>query len=143
MCRSIVISMKKSVILTMCGVVIVGGGIFWAVQNFADGYLTRQGEAAQCGNPGATHTVTIAQNQMHPSQTIGALCDTLTITNTDNTVRRIAFGRHNQHQPYDGITEKSLKKGESFTVRLNQTGTYTLHDHLNEKVTGGFTVTKQ
>lgn len=117
--------------------------MFGAVQYFASDYLTKRGEAAQCGQPQAAHKITIAHDVMKPRQTAGKVCDTLTITNTDNTVRRIAFGRHNQHRAYDGVTEKSLKNGESFTVTLNQAGTYTIHDHLNEHVAGEFTVTKE
>lgn len=131
--------MKKSIVIA-CVVVIAGGGIFGVAGYFADKYLTTERKKSVCHEVGAVHHVSISGNAMNPQQTRAARCDTLTVTNNDATLRRIAFGQHDRHQAYDGVTEKILKKGESLTVTLNQTGTFTLHDHLHDEVTGEFTV---
>lgn len=131
--------MKKSIVIA-CVVVIAGGVIFGVAGYIADKYLTGEREKSLCHGVGAAHRVSISGNAMRPHQTRAARCDTLTITNNDTALRRIAFGQHDRHQAYDGVTEKVLKKGENLTVTLNQTGTFTLHDHLHDEVTGEFTV---
>ncbi len=67
-------------------------------------------------------------------------CDKLMITNKDNTAREIAFGLHSHHEAYDGVTERVLGKDDSFTVTLNQTGSFRWHDHLHDEIQGFFTV---
>lgn len=86
--------------------------------------------------------VTIWQNELHPAHTTAQLCDTLTITNADNTIRLMAFGAHDHHVPYDDITEQVLGRGQSLTLTLNQLGTYHYHDHLHDEIVGDFTVSE-
>lgn len=95
-----------------------------------------------CNHSQTTHIVIIQDNTTSPEHIEALLCDKLTITNNDDKLRYIAFGVHNEHITYDGITEKNLKKGESFTVTLNQSGSYIFHDHNQEEVEATFTVTK-
>jgi len=42
--------------------------------------------------------------------------------------------------PYDGVAERVLGKGQSFTITLNQAGNFHWHDHLHDEVEGYFTV---
>lgn len=91
---------------------------------------------------GAKHTVTIQSGEVIPYKTSASLCDTLTIQNLDPRPRLIAFGVHDRHEPYDGTTEKLLQKGDDLTVTLNQSGTFTFHDHLQAFVQGLFVVSK-
>lgn len=86
------------------------------------------------------HVVIIQNNLVIPENTRASLCDTLTIVNKDNVLREIAFGQHDNHQPYDGVLEKALDQNASFSVVLNQLGTYIFHDHLEDAVKGSFTV---
>lgn len=44
----------------------------------------------------------------------------LTIVNAGDRVRKMAFGIHDHHQSYNGVTEKLLKQGEQLTITLNQ-----------------------
>ncbi len=67
-------------------------------------------------------------------------CDTLTITNEDSEAREVAFGLHEDHVPYDGVSERVLGKGQSVLVTLNETGSFRWHDHLHDEVQGRFTV---
>ncbi len=144
-----VISMKKSLSTAIIiGVLGVAGSVGFATYYFANLYLTSNRTAASesarshCHGQHATYVVTIAGNVVTPQHTQAVWCDNLTIINADDTLREIAFGKHDKHETYDGVTQESLKKDASFSVVLNQLGTYTFHDHLNHDVAGDFTVTK-
>lgn len=117
--------------------VVFGGFIYLAADQ-----LVNKSTKDACSKTGKSITVTIKDDTFSETQINGQLCDTLTITNNDDKVRNIAFGVHDKHQPYDGVTEKLLKKDGSFTVTLNETGTFEVHDHLEEKTEATFTVTK-
>lgn len=98
-----------------------------------------------CGAPVAnaeSHSFMIMNGKSEPASVAGKLCDSLTITNMDSVAREVAFGPHDNHVAYDGVAERVLNAGQSFTVTLNQTGTFHWHDHLHEEVQGYFTVTK-
>jgi plastocyanin len=112
---------------------------------FVSSYLSSQAHSAAnglsaCPKVGINHTVTIRNDMAVPQHTQAALCDTLTITNTDDEVRLIAFGPHSHHQAYDGITEELVGQGQSVKVTLNKSGTYPFHDHIHDEMTGDFTV---
>lgn len=96
--------------------------------------------AATCHSKGVDHLVVIKNNAAKPTHIDGRLCDTLTVTNTDDVLRYMAFGRHDEHVAYDGISEKTVSKDQSFTVTLNQTGSFKFHDHLHDEISGTFTV---
>ena len=95
-----------------------------------------------CAHKGTDHKVIIKNGSVAPAHIDGKLCDTMSVTNTDNVLRYIAFGRHDEHQPYDGITEKTIEKDQGFTVTMDEVGSYKFHDHLHDEVQGTFTVTR-
>jgi hypothetical protein len=117
--------------------VAIGGTIF-VVANF---YLSKPTVVSECKTAGKNHSVTIQNDTFSEKQINAVKCDTLTITNTDDKVRLIAFGEDTQHEPYDGVSEKQLQKDDSFTIALNRTGTYEVHDHLQDETQAFFTVT--
>jgi hypothetical protein len=123
---------------------IAGGGlVFSAAYASTDQYLNDQRDqtsAKACNGAHATYNITIRDSALLPEHTDAKRCDTLIVTNTDNQVRLIAFGVHERHVAYNGITERLLKQNQSLTVTLDQPGTYTLHDHNQENVEGSFTV---
>jgi hypothetical protein len=86
------------------------------------------------------HKVTIENDIVSPLHTTATKCDTLTITNLDTTRRDIAFGVHDKHIAYDGISEQALIKDQSLTVTLVQTGDFIFHDHMHDEVRGTFSV---
>jgi len=86
------------------------------------------------------HKVVIQDGKVSDDQVNGRLCDTVTFTNKDNLAREIAFGSHEHHVPYDGVAERVLGKGQSFTITLNQAGNFHWHDHLHDEAEGYFTV---
>lgn len=120
-------------------VAIISASTFWIGKNAAKS-KSQRAEIVDCQNKGEFHAVEIKNNQAIPALTKAKLCDKLTIVNKDDKLRLMAFGNHNAHIKYNGITEKTLKKDESLSVTLNQAGTYIFHDHLQEEVGGQFIV---
>jgi plastocyanin len=89
---------------------------------------------------GRAYHATIRNARVSSALVAAKRCDTLTITNEDTAAREVAFGIHDHHVPYDGVSERVLNKGQSLTVTLDQTGTFRWHDHLHDEVEGRFTV---
>jgi hypothetical protein len=102
-------------------------------------YLSNNSDKC-ANNTGNEHIVIIKDNIMSPSATTAKLCDKLTIVNEDEVQRIIAFGQHDNHISYDGITEKEISKDQRFSVTLNELGDYLFHDHDQEEVSGTFLV---
>jgi plastocyanin len=94
------------------------------------------------GRPNAcvVHQITIKNNTVSPGSTSGHLCDKLTFTNSDNVNREIAFGPHEHHVSYDGVSERIIGKNQSFSITLNKVGKYQFHDHIHDSVLGYFNV---
>ena len=137
--------MKIKPILLLVSALAGAGIVVWLVAFAANSFLAaeskpKQPETVSCTTHGDDHHVVIKDDK--PSQTviIGRLCDTLTITNDDAVIREMAFGPHEDHQVYDGVTVKLLEKNQSFTVVMDKTGTYHFHDHIHDEVAGDFTV---
>ncbi len=105
---------------------------------------------AQTGNQKArcssvaqpVHKVIIKDDKANPSHVVALQCDTLTFVNEDSSIKLVAFGPHEHHISYDGISEKALEPGQSFSVKLVQTGTFHFHDHISDTAQGSFTVNK-
>lgn len=89
-----------------------------------------------------THQVVFKDSHVSPEFTDGKLCDKITITNQDNVTREVAFGAHDKHGSYDGVTEKFLNQNQSFTLSFNKVGMFHFHDHIHDEVMGYFNVTR-
>lgn len=129
--------LKRNIILIIVAILLVAGALAALFHN--------SGNASTniCNNKtGVTHQVVIQNSQVQPQRTYGKLCDKMTITNRDNIQRLIAFGPHEHHTPYDGVTERLLSQNQSLTVTLNQAGNFRFHDHIHDVVQGYFTVSK-
>ena len=125
---------------SVLGVILIAVLVYLFV-SFPSATASGQAQApVACHTIGVHHTVTIASGIVQPPNIQAKLCDSLTIVNTDNTVRAMAFGPHTQHIPYDGVTFKLLNQGQSMTITLNQAGLFEYHDHLNPEVGGQFKV---
>ncbi len=112
-------------------------GTFWLGKNATK---HEKADIVECTQAGAEHTVEIKNSEVIPQYVDAKVCDKLTIINRDDKLRLIAFGVHDEHIYYDGITEKALKKDQSLSATLNQTGIYLFHDHIEDKVQGQFNV---
>ena len=136
--------MKRLIAAGIVALVLVSAGTVL----LATKYLTAQSNAASPANAKCQagqhndHLVLIKNNAMVPEHTQASLCDKLTIVNKDSTLRLVAFGPHEHHVAYDGVTERPLEPGESLTIVLIQPGTYGFHDHLEDIAQGTFTVTR-
>jgi plastocyanin len=132
-------NLKSSLVLiAFLGVIFLGVfGTFWVGKN-----ATRheKAEVVECTVQAAGHTVEIKDGKVIPQYLDAKVCDKLTIINRDDRLRLIAFGVHDDHIYYNGITEKVLKKDQSLSVTLNQTGVYLFHDHIQDEVQGQFNV---
>lgn len=93
-----------------------------------------------CQTIKANHKVTIKNGQVTPLHTTAQLCDTLTFINEDSDPRDITFGEHPAHETYAGESELIVRKGQSKTLTLSESGTFKFHDHLQPDVAGDFTV---
>jgi hypothetical protein len=94
------------------------------------------------GKKQIVHTVIVKGDTVSPVHTEARQCDSLTITNLDDKERLVAFGKHDSHISYDGVSERVLGRGQSLTVSLGQAGTFLFHDHAQDSVKGTFTVTR-
>lgn len=117
---------------------IIGGGLIYAASTH---FLNKDTASNACKTTGRNFSVTIHDDAFSEKQINGHVCDTLTITNSDDKIRNISFGEHDKHESYDGVTEKLLKKDEKFTITFDKTGTYEVHDHLEDETQAFFTVT--
>src|ERR1700712_28544 len=121
--------MKRKLIYTSAIVVLVAfmaAGVI-AVSKTNQDKTSADAVVSCAGKTGQSHQVMIMDDKATPTNTTGKLCDTLTITNHDDITRLVAFGPHEDHIPYDGVADKILLQGQSFTVTLNATGNYRFH----------------
>jgi plastocyanin len=122
--------------------VVAAAALVFASRAAASWYLSLSAtnDTVNCAKAGAGHFVVIHNSQADPAATTGTLCDTLTIINKDPKLRVMAFGPHDHHIAYDGVTEQTLAENQSMTITFNKLGTYTFHDHVDDSSIGTFTV---
>lgn len=127
---------------------VLGAVILTAVTIFGAIWIshaeTRKAEAAypKCMGNHVVHTATIQDDKVVPQHTVAKRCDTLTIVNLDDQDRIIAFGQHEHHTAYDGVTERYVNQNGKFSVTLVQPGNFRFHDHEQDEVQGTFKVTR-
>jgi hypothetical protein len=134
--------MKK--VLLLIGVVCIIGGAVAITATAASTYLSKntEGSSGSCqGVSSQNHTLTITNDTASTNHIAAKYCDTLTVINRDDRLRSMAFGVHDQHRAYAGVTEKILAQDQSFTVTLDEIGSFLIHDHQQESVGSSFTVT--
>ena len=135
--------MKKIRAIGLLALILLAGiAVYLAAHSVAD-HLAAKAPAFKnqvCRQSGHMHYVSIENSVVKPQHTAAKLCDKLTIVNNDTRVRFMAFGKHDNHHPYDGVVGKVLDKAQRFTVSLDKPGTYRFHDHLDNKAQGTFTV---
>ena len=127
------------VILPVIGVAAIAAIAGYGVVN-PQKHPTNAEATTVCKQKNINHIVTIQNGKVSPEHTDGRLCDTLTIKNHDNVTRFMAFGQHDHHQSYDGVSKDTLNQNESFTITMDQTGEFMFHDHAHDEVEGTFTV---
>lgn len=136
---------KLRVVLFIILAAIVTGVCGLGIYNMSRGLLG-PGESEKASNctgssiKSTDYIVTISGGKPSINDINARVCDKLTIVNADDQLRLIAFGVHERHQSYAGVTEQILKPGEQMSVALNQAGVFTVHDHLHDGAEVTFTV---
>jgi uncharacterized protein (UPF0333 family) len=59
-------------------------------------------------------------------------CTKLIVTNSSQSFVAVAFGLHDEHYPYTGYQEKTIRQGESIKIILAEAGTFRVHNHYIE-----------
>ena len=98
------------------------------------------GRARCARGPHPSRTMTIRADRFVPDKLTANKCDVLIIVNLDDRTRLIAFGPHEDHISYDGVSERVIGRNQSLTVTLVTPGTFIVHDHADPAVRGTFTV---
>ena len=115
--------------------------IIAATYSIATNYLGKDKvTVSPCGSPKVIHFVVIEHGKVKPEHTETNRCDKLSIVNKDNVLRLVAFGQHDHHIEYDGVSEKALTLNQQLTITLDHAGNFRFHDHLHDEVQGTFTV---
>jgi FtsZ-interacting cell division protein ZipA len=138
-----VLSLDKTMrigLVVVGAVALMAGTIFGAI--WVSHIESRKVAAAYppCKGNHTAHKAVIGNDKVLPQHTNAKRCDTLTITNLDDQDRIIAFGQHEHHTAYDGVTERYLNQNGTFSITLVQPGSFRFHDHENDAVQGTFTV---
>jgi plastocyanin len=127
---------KKALTLLSITAVVLAAGIIGIAAA-----LQKKSDSVNCSNTvGHHYVIVIRDSTVNPDRIVTKLCDTITFTNEDNVTRELAFGAHENHVPYDGVTERALHEDQSLTITLNQIGTFEFHDHDHDEVAGSFSV---
>ena len=133
---------RTKVIISTVAIIFAGVGVAyastWALTNYFDNQYVSLNDG--CRPNQKNHEIVIKDEIANPSTVTATRCETLTIKNLDNVDRLMAFGVHDRHLAYNGVTEKMIAKGQSFTVVLVQTGNFLVHDHDDEDVGATFSV---
>lgn len=108
----------------------------------ASRYSEQTEKRYDCLQSGREHIVKFENDQINPRTITAKLCDRMTIVNRDNRQRLVAFGEHDEHKSYDGVSEKILEHGQSFEVTLRRVGEFKLHDHFDENLQATFVVSE-
>ena len=132
---------KKTIMITL-GIFAAGIAVAylstWGLTKYLDNQYASLHDG--CQPTQIVHEITIKNNKAEPEHVSANRCEVLKVTNLDTAGRLMAFGVHDKHMSYDGISEKALSKGQSFTVTLIQTGNFLVHDHDDEEVGSTFEV---
>lgn len=141
-CDTLILMNKtlKLIAVIVIAAAVIAGVAFGA--NIVSGSLADSGKvSSKCsGGQHKQHEMEIKNDKFSPALVKAVKCDTLVIKNLDNKGRLIAFGKHDKHIAYDGVTERYLLKNEEFKVTLNKTGDFLIHDHNQDEVQASFIV---
>lgn len=133
---------RLKAVLLGCGVLVAMVAVVLAAIWLTHTQTAELGNAeARCQNVHQqAYTVNFEQDRPVPAQVTANRCDTITFANKDPIPRLIAFGPHEHHVSYDGVSERLLNQNQQFTITLIATGTYYFHDHIHDEAHGSFTV---
>ena len=94
-----------------------------------------------CQGNSANHTMMISGAEVAPFTIEAKRCDTLTLKSGDGSDYMIMFGTYSDPVSYGGMDAVTLRGDRVKIITLNETGTFSFHDHTDPGITGSFTVT--
>lgn len=98
-------------------------------------------QAGTCpGGTGTVYKIELKSNQASPNHVDARLCDTIMLINMDDQVRDIEFGVHEEHVMYAGEGGQEIRPGRNMVITLTELGTFRFHDHIQDRISGDFTV---
>jgi hypothetical protein len=96
--------------------------------------------SATCTVPGKSYDLVIQNGRFSTEKVTVEKCDSLKVINLDKQEYAIAFGTHENHIVYPGFREITLRTDEFVAIDAVQTGTYRIHDHLQDKAAVELTI---
>jgi hypothetical protein len=96
--------------------------------------------SAPCATVGHTVTMTFVGGRFTPMALSAKRCDKLVLENRSGTLVELAFGPHEHHLAYPGLSESPLKAGADMTLVLSDSGRFALHDHIRDEAQATLTV---
>jgi plastocyanin len=98
--------------------------------------------AQKCDSVGPTIPVEILASGFAPATITAKRCDTVQFKNSTAKDIIVAFGPHEQHIAYPGLSDSLLRPGSSTSVLVSVPGNYPVHDHIGDVLTGTLIVSK-
>lgn len=107
-----------------------------------DKAVVTAGSTTCSGSPAHTYTMAFTKAGFVPDRVTAARCDELVIRDTSPAPVLAALGPHDHHIEYPGFKETTIQPGQHYGFRLNEAGTFPMHDHLTDLYHATLTVTK-
>lgn len=92
-------------------------------------------ETGACTELRKNHIIPVGSNLSLPSTVDAKRCDTISFVNEDTVEHEIAFGTHPDDTSYGGLFEVVVRSGRPEIITLNETGNFTIHDHMDTNLT--------
>lgn len=97
-------------------------------------------ETGACQGNNDNHIVQIRDGMVLPSHVYAERCDTLSFSIEDDIDRMIMFGTDDDPASYGGMDDVMVRSDRNKIITLNETGSFSYHDHSDPSVIGNFTV---
>jgi cytochrome o ubiquinol oxidase operon protein cyoD len=93
-----------------------------------------------CQEIQTNYQIVIEDGNVSPVRTDAKKCDTLTFINKGSSTVKISFGTYPEHQSYAGENDLSVRRGQTETITLSESGSYNFYNELQPETTGAFNV---
>jgi hypothetical protein len=94
-----------------------------------------------CQGNNDNHIVVIEGDVIRSGHIEAKRCDTLTLTNNDESDRMFSFTSQGSSVSYGGVDEVVVKHSKSKIITLNETGEFNFRDSTDHGIMGSFSVT--
>lgn len=126
----------NKILLGIVGVLVVAGGFFLLSRGSqkTNTVATPASTTQATASPSATqsaNTVTLTANGFSPTTITGKKGDTVSFVNKSGTVAQINSDSHPIHNLFPFLNLGRIADGQSLSVVIPQTGTFTYHNHLD------------